>query len=80
MHNWKQNFIQKSMVVLPDSFPFIVVGNKVDLEEEQRQVSVQMLQRFCQENGDMMCLETSARQNKNVEQAFEKLAEMALKR
>ena len=34
--NWKTTFLQKSMVTQPDSFPFLVVANKLDLEQEQR--------------------------------------------
>lgn len=34
--NWKNSFLSKSMVTLPDSFPFMVIGNKLDLEEENR--------------------------------------------
>jgi Ras-related protein Rab-7A len=37
--NWKQSFLQKGMVMMPESFPFIVVGNKVDMAEDNRQVS-----------------------------------------
>ncbi len=29
---WKANFLQKSMVTQPDTFPFLVVANKLDLE------------------------------------------------
>ena len=77
---WKTSFLQKSMVLLPDNFPFIVVGNKLDLEEENRQVSSQQLQRFCYENGNMLFIEASAKQNQNVEAAFMKLSDLALKR
>ena len=77
---WKMSFLQKSMVLMPDTFPFIVVGNKLDIADEQRNVGYEKLQRFCKENGDMVCIETSAKSNKNVEQAFKLLAEQALKR
>ncbi len=39
MPNWKASFLQKSMVSSPETFPFMVIGNKVDLEEESRAVS-----------------------------------------
>ena len=58
------------MTMLPETFPFIVVGNKVDIEAENRQVSTISLQRFCQENGNMLFIETSAKDNTNVEKAF----------
>ena len=37
--NWKQSFLQKSMVMMPESFPIMVIGNKLDLASENRQVS-----------------------------------------
>lgn len=66
--------------MMPDTFPFIVVANKLDLSEDNRQVSTLQLQRFCQEQGNMPFVETSAKNNTNVEQAFHKLAERALAR
>ncbi|TNV76256.1 hypothetical protein FGO68_gene15723 [Halteria grandinella] len=77
---WKNNFLQKSMVTQPETFPFLVVGNKLDLEQEQRSVSYKNLERFCKENGNMLFVEASAKSNLNVEQAFHQLAEQALKR
>ena len=52
---------------MPETFPFIVVGNKLDMSDENRQVSAIQLQRFCQENGNMPYIETSAKSNMNVE-------------
>jgi hypothetical protein len=49
------------MVVMPESFPFMVIGNKLDISDENRQVSTISLQRFCKENGNMMYSETSAK-------------------
>ena len=67
-------------MTMPETFPFIVVGNKLDMQDENRSVSNIALQRFCQENGNMPFIETSAKNNTNVEQAFSKLAEQAIKR
>ena len=36
---WKNSFIHKGMVHNPDSFPFMIVGNKLDLQTDNRQVS-----------------------------------------
>ena len=70
LSKWKDIFLQKGLMTMPDTFPFIVVGNKVDIEAENRQVSTISLQRFCQENGNMLFIETSAKDNTNVEKAF----------
>ena len=68
------------MVMMPDTFPFMVIGNKLDLADENRQVSYNTGARFCSENGGMTFLETSAKENKNVEQAFLLLSKQALLR
>lgn len=68
------------MVAQPDTFPFMVIGNKLDLEEEGRAVSYNELEAFCEDHGGMGFMETSAKENMNVEQAFMNLASKALKR
>ncbi len=55
------------MVPSPETFPFLIVGNKVDLEAEKRAVSKDLAEKFCAENGDITYLETSAKNNSNVE-------------
>jgi len=45
----------------------MVVGNKLDLQEENRQVSSNAGLTLCKENDDMMFIETSAKDNKNVD-------------
>lgn len=67
------------MVSCPESFPFMVVGNKLDLAEDSRAVERSAAEEFCRREG-MEFLETSARDNLNVEEAFKCLAAQALKR
>lgn len=55
------------MVNSPESFPFMVIGNKLDMEDEARAVSVNELEAFCEDNGGMTYQETSAKENTNVE-------------
>ena len=56
----------------------MVLGNKCDLEEE-RQISKEQAEEFCQ-GINVNFIETSAKDNVNVEAAFVSLAEQALKR
>ena len=63
IENWKEQFIQKSMVVQPDNFPFMVIGNKSDLEDS-RVVSKDQAQRVVDELGpDIDLVESSAKDN-----------------
>ena len=78
LQTWRESFLSKSMVSSPESFPFMVLGNKCDLEEE-RTVAKEQGEEFCQ-GINANFLETSAKENVNVEAAFVKLAECALKR
>ena len=79
MPNWKNSFLQKSMVTMPESFPFMMIGNKLDLAEDQRAVEYSQAKEFSRREG-MEFLETSARDNVNVEEAFKVLAKQALQR
>ena len=36
--DWKETFLLKTMEKSPDTFPFIIVGNKVDVADSHRQV------------------------------------------
>jgi len=80
MANWKQSFLQKSMVKNPETFPFMLIGNKVDLEEESRCVSTKAAKDWCAQNENISFIETSASKNQNVEEAFLTIAKQALKR
>ena len=58
----------------------MVVGNKTDLEE-QRVVTEEQAQKFVKDLGnDIEHMETSAKDNTNVNQAFARLAQKALLR
>jgi len=57
----------------------MVVGNKLDLAEDSRVIERGTAEDFCKREG-MEFLETSARDNVNVEEAFAALAAQALKR
>jgi GTPase SAR1 family protein len=39
VEKWKRTFIKKSMVDRPENFPFLIIGNKIDLDGEDRVVS-----------------------------------------
>jgi small GTP-binding protein len=65
---WQKEFFYYADVEDQESFPFVIVGNKVDVDDAR--VDPAMVRRWCQENGDLKHFETSAKTATNVEQAF----------
>ena len=49
----------------------VVLGNKIDMEENKRMISSKRAMTFCQSKGGIPYFETSAKEAVNVEQAFE---------
>lgn len=70
LSNWKKEFLQHASIRNPEEFPFILIGNKVDREED-RKVPESKARKWCKDNGDIPYFETSAKDNKNVKEAFE---------
>ncbi|CAN9498199.1 unnamed protein product [Ophioblennius macclurei] len=67
--NWKKEFTYYADVKDPKNFPFVVLGNKLDVPE--RQVSAEDARTWCCENGGHPYFETSAKDAVNVTSGFE---------
>ena len=67
---WRNEFLYYADVKEGTTFPFLIVGNKVDVSPEQREVSCEEARAWCMENGGPPYVETSAKDATNVEQAF----------
>lgn len=65
---WKNEFLYYADVQEGDNFPFVVLGNKIDVSE--RQVSRDDASSWCTSAGKMPYYETSAKDSTNVETAF----------
>lgn len=52
----------------------VVLGNKIDVEENKRMITSKRAITFCQSKGGIPYYETSAKEAVNVEEAFEGLA------
>ncbi|KAH7816808.1 Rab7a1 [Monocercomonoides exilis] len=79
LEGWKDEFLFQGSPQDPEHFPFLVLGNKTDLEES-RTVSTKKAEGWCRSKGSMAYFETSAKDNTNVEQAFLDIARTALSR
>jgi len=78
LDSWRDEFLIQAAPRDPENFPFVVIGNKIDLEN-QRVISGKRLQAWCQAKGNIPSFETSAKEAINVEQAFQTIARNALK-
>ena len=63
----------------PSTFPFVVLGNKID-KEQDRKVPTQKAEAWSKENGNIPYYETSALENVAVDDAFITMAQAAIKR
>ncbi|KAI9789532.1 MAG: Rab GTPase ypt7 [Piccolia ochrophora] len=71
LDSWRDEFLIQASPKDPESFPFVVLGNKIDVEENKRTISSKRAMAFCQGKGGIPYFETSAKEAVNVEQAFE---------
>ena len=76
---WRSEFLNQLNPKDPESFPFVILGNKSDKKGEIK-VSEQKIKQYCQSKGNLAYFETSAKDNINVEKAFEEVAKLAFKR
>ena len=78
LDSWRDEFLIQAGPRDPENFPFVVLGNKIDVEN-QRVVSTKRAMAWCQAKGNIPYFETSAKEAINVEQAFQTIAKNALK-
>jgi Ras-related protein Rab-7A len=76
LDSWRDEFLIQASPRDPENFPFVVLGNKVDLEN--RAISEKRANTWCQNKGTIPYFETSAKDATNVEAAFQKIAMNAL--
>ena len=80
LENWRDEFLIQASPADPDGFPFVVLGNKVDVEGgESRVVSEKKAKSWCTSKGAIPYFETSAKEDVNVEAAFQCIARNALR-
>jgi Ras-related protein Rab-7A len=77
LDSWRDEFLIQAAPRDPDHFPFVVLGNKIDMEN--RAISQRRAEMWCKSKNDIPYFETSAKEAINVEQAFQTIAKNALK-
>ncbi|CAI0423084.1 unnamed protein product [Linum tenue] len=72
LNNWREEFLLQASPPDPENFPFVVLGNKVDVDGEKKAKA------WCAAKGNIPYFETSAKEGFNVDAAFECIAKNAL--
>ncbi|KZV25684.1 ras-related protein Rab7 [Dorcoceras hygrometricum] len=80
LQNWHQEFLkQVGTAAAPETFPFVLIGNKVDIDGgNSRVVSEKTAREWCISKGNIPYFETSAKEDYNVDAAFTSVAKSAL--
>ena len=76
---WRNNFLGSLNLSKDDNFPFILVGNKSDLEDDIK-INDDEIKGYCQQHNNMPYFSTSAKEKTNLEEMFSKVAELAVSR
>eukprot|EP00761_Pharyngomonas_kirbyi_P011344 gb/GECH01011369.1/.p1 GENE.gb/GECH01011369.1/~~gb/GECH01011369.1/.p1 ORF type:complete len:207 (+),score=46.98 gb/GECH01011369.1/:1-621(+) len=79
LESWRNEFLIQANPSEQDNFPFVVIGNKIDLEDT-RQVTQKQALAWCQLKNNIPYFETSAKMSMNVDDAFKVIARNALKK
>lgn len=74
---WRDEFLIQASPSDGDNFPFVVLGNKIDLDS--RAVTQKRAMAWCHEKNNIPYFETSAKDAMNIEIAFLTIAKNALK-
>ena len=75
---WRSEFANQLNLTNADDFPFLLLGNKSDLQEKAVQQSA--AREYAQLNGNMIFYEVSAKTAENVQAAFEAIVRCALEK
>lgn len=78
LESWRDEFLIQASPRDPENFPFVILGNKIDVEESKRMITQKRAMQFCQLKGSIPYFATSAKEAINVEQAFGVIAKNAL--
>ncbi|KAK4766828.1 hypothetical protein SAY87_008470 [Trapa incisa] len=79
LSNWHLEFLKQANPANPETFPFILLGNKVDVDGGHScAVTEKRAREWCDLKGSLPYFETSAKEDINIDEAFLCVAQAAL--
>ncbi len=79
LNAWYNDFLKQASPSDSNTFPFVLVGNKIDLEEN-RLISSHIAIEWCQNKNNVTYFETSVKERINVDEAFKNGVKRAIHR
>ncbi|SMN22962.1 similar to Saccharomyces cerevisiae YML001W YPT7 Rab family GTPase [Maudiozyma saulgeensis] len=76
--SWRDEFLVHANVSSPETFPFVLLGNKIDADDSKKVVSNKAAQDLAASLGNIPLFFTSAKTAINVDTAFQEIARSAL--
>ena len=77
--NWRKDFLSSLGPKDPDTFPFVLVGNKSDMKDDIK-VTNEEIEAYCKEHNNMAYFATSAKEDIGLDETFNKVADLAYER
>ena len=79
IETWRTEFLDQLNPSDANTYPFVLLGNKSDIKN-QIQINNEEIENYCKEHNNMPFFATSAKDNINLEEAFNKVTDLALER
>ncbi len=77
---WREAFLAQAAPPAPETFPFLLLGNKCDTDSDRHMITERKAVAWCEEHGGIHHFRVSAKDGTNVEQAFLAVVKAALQR
>ena len=77
--NWWNEFLTSLGPKDPNTFPFVLVGNKSDMKDDIK-VTNEEIEAYCKEHKNIPYFATSAKEDIGLEETFGKVADLAYER
>ena len=81
IESWREEFlVEAGLAERSAGFPIILLGNKIDMEDDMRVVHPKEVLAWCAAHKNLPYFEVSAKENLNVEQPFTFIVRQVMKK